>query len=101
MAILNEDQELLKKFHKELALMTMEKCNAYQERWFDINVHDGICRRRRNPNKMNIFSNINHTDSDPSIQQLAYNNRLKVPEPLSQVKEIMISPVHLLLFTCR
>jgi ATP-dependent DNA helicase PIF1 len=99
MAISEDDRTLLEKFHEELSSITMQECNRCREKWFDMDVRNSICQRCRNPNKANVFSDTNHMDPGPSIQQLALENGLKVPEPLSQVEEMMISPVHLLHFT--
>jgi hypothetical protein len=99
MAISEDDRALLQKFHEELSSITMEECNSCREKWFDMDVHDGVCRRCRKPDKANLFSDTNHMDPGPSIQQLAHENGLKVPELLSQVEEMMISPVHLSYFT--
>ena len=54
----------------------------------------GICRRCQNPRKAALFSDLNHLNPGPSIQGLACTHGLKVPEPLSQVEEMMISPVY-------
>src|SRR5271169_6712965 len=68
------------------------------EKWFDMKVNsDGICQRCQNPQKASLFSESNHLNPGPSIQELAQTHGLKVPEPLSQVEEIMISPVHVMM----
>ena len=48
--------------------------------------------------KPRVFSESNHMNPGPSIQELARTHGMKVPEPLSQVEEMMISPVYLLVF---
>src|SRR5947207_6238183 len=62
------------------------------EEWFDMDVEDGISGRCRN-GKAGIFSVMNHMDPGLSIQELAHAHGIKVPEVLSQVEEMMISPV--------
>ena len=64
-----------------------------------MDVEDGICRRCRNVEKAKVFCHLNHMDPGPSIQQLARTNGMKVPEVLSQVEEMMISPVITLPFS--
>ena len=46
-----------------------------------------------------VFSNTNHMDPSLSIQALAHANGMKVPEILSQVEEMMISPIQCGIFT--
>src|SRR6266496_5127007 len=99
MAISEDDHDLLQNFHNELSLMTMEECIICCEKWFDMDINDdGICRRCRNPEKAKLFSNLNHLNPGPSIQELACTHGMKIPEPLSQVEEMMISPVYLHVF---
>lgn len=52
---------------------------------------NGICGRCIK--KPGIFSVMNHMNPGLSIQALARANGMKVPEILSQVEEMMISPV--------
>ena len=94
MAISEEDRALLQNFHDELSSVTMGECKLCCEKWFDMDVRDDICRRCRNPDKAKVFSAANHMNPGPSIQELARTHGLKVPEPPSQVEEMMISPVH-------
>jgi hypothetical protein len=94
MAISEEDRALLRNFHDELSSVTMGECKLCCEKWFDMDVHDDVCRRCRNPNKAKVFSAANHMNPGPSIQELARTHGMKVPEPLSQVEEMMISPVY-------
>jgi hypothetical protein len=63
----------------------------------DIN-DGGICWRCRNSDKFKLPSELNHLNPGLSIQELARTHGMKVPEPLSQVEEMMISPVCLCVF---
>ena len=94
MAISEDDHKLLQNFHKELSAVTMDKCRICCEKWFDMDVDTrGICRRCRNSGKAEVFSSSNHMNPGMSIQALARAHGMKVPEILSQVEEMMISPV--------
>lgn len=93
MAISEDDRELLQKFHRELSKVTMDECASCCERWFEMDVKDRLCRRCMKPEKAKVFCNLNHMDPGPSIQELARAHEMKVPEVLTQVKEMMISPV--------
>lgn len=93
-ALTDHEQELLRGFQNALSSVTMEECNYCHEKWFDMNVNeDGICRRCIKENNIRIFDESNHLNPGPSIQELAAVHGLKVPESLSQVEEIMISPI--------
>ena len=97
MAISEDDSKLLQKFHNELSAVTMDECGMCCEKWFDMDVDaSGICRRCRNlkPAKKGTLSDTNHMNPGLSIQALARVHEMKVPEVLSQVEEMMISPVH-------
>ena len=60
----------------------------------------GICGKCRKSKKaVEVFSNTNHMDPGLSIQALAHANGMKVPEILSQVEEMMISPIQCSIFT--
>ena len=99
MAISEDDHGLLQNFHNELSLVTMEECIMCCEKWFDMDIdNDGICRRCRNPEKAKVFSELNHLNPGPSIQELACTQGMKVPEPLSQVEKMIISHVYLGVF---
>ena len=94
-AISEDDHVLLQNFHNALSSITMEECILCREKWFDMDVNpEDICRRCRNPDKAKVFSAANHMNPGPSIQELARIHGMKVPEPLSQVEEMMISPVY-------
>jgi hypothetical protein len=94
-ALTGNESELLRDFQNALSSVRMEECSYCHEKWFDMNVNeDGICRRCTKENNTRIFDESNHLDPGMNIQELAALHGLKVPEPLSQVEEIMISPVH-------
>jgi alpha-D-ribose 1-methylphosphonate 5-phosphate C-P lyase len=54
---------------------------------------DGICQRCRKPGNENLFTQQNRLDPGLSIQQLVVIYDLPVPDPLSQIEEMMLSPV--------
>ena len=58
---------------------------------------DGICKRCRQKGKENLFTKQNNLDPGESIQELARKLGLPIPEPLSQVEEILISPVQVMM----
>jgi hypothetical protein len=98
-AISEDDCKLLRNSHKELSAVTIDECGICCEKWFDMDVDArGICRRCRNPGKAEVFSASNHMNRGLIIQALARAHGMKVPEVLSQVEEMMISPVHPHLF---
>ena len=98
-AISDEDRVLIRQFHKALQAVTMDECDHCNEKWFEMDCFTSgiginakkICRRCRN--KPNVFGDSNKMDPGKSIQDLAHEHNLKIPEPLSQVEEMMISPV--------
>ena len=98
-AISDEDRVLIRQFHKALQAVTMDECHHCNEKWFEMDCSTlgtginakKICRRCRN--KPNVFGDSNKMDPGKSIQDLACELNLKIPEPLSQVEEMMISPV--------
>ena len=100
-AISEDDRELVRNFHNELSAVTMDECRNCCEKWCDMNVDaSGICGRCRSSEKAaEVFSNMNPMDPGLSIQALAHANGMKVPEILSQVEEMMISPVQCGIFT--
>lgn len=59
----------------------------------DVN-RDGICRRCRSEKKALVYSESNKMNPGPSIQEIARTRGMKVPESLSQIEEMMISPVY-------
>ena len=56
-------------------------------------------RCRKSEKVVEVFSNMYHMDPGLSIQALARANGMKVPEILSQVEEMIISPVQCGIFT--
>jgi hypothetical protein len=99
MTISEDDHDLLQNFHNASLSIIMEECIVCCEKWFDMDINDGgICRRCRNPEKAKILSESNHLNPGPNIQELACTHGMKVQEPLSQVEEMMISPIYLYIF---
>jgi len=73
----------------------MEECIFCREKWFNMDVSpEGICRRCKNAAKLNVYSESNNMNPGPSIQELDHQHGMKVPEPLSQVEE-MISRLYM------
>src|SRR5947207_5941965 len=96
MAITEEDRSLIEDFHRELASVEIEFCNICKERWFDMHVNDdGICRRcrRHKHGEAPRFMEINKLHPGSNIQELAARYELPIPEPLSQIEEMLISKV--------
>jgi hypothetical protein len=97
--ISEDDRALIRQFHEALQTVTMDECDYCNEKWFEMHckaVGTGINAKnicRRCSNKPNVFWDSNNMDPGKSIQDLARDLNLKVPEPLSQVEEMMISPV--------
>ena len=79
-----------------LSVVRMEECATCREKWFDMNIKEGVCRRCSNLKNPLAFHEINRMNPGPSIQELARMHGMKVPEQLSQVEEMMISPVYYL-----
>ena len=97
-AISNDDRRLLETFHKELDKIQMEECFNCGEKWFDMNVDaDGICARCRQQNNENRFIKLNNLDPGPTIQELARKYDLPIPESLSQVEQMLLMPVHVMI----
>ena len=95
-ALLPEDFELLKKWNDKVYGNTLETCNSCQERWFDMELQGGVCRRcqkddaKRNTNvdsqqEPRLFSDENFTDPGEMPVNLS---------PLTQVEEMLIARVH-------
>jgi hypothetical protein len=98
LAISDDDHRLLETFQKELDKVQMEECFNCGERWFDMNVNeDAICARCRQENNQNRFTKLNNLDPGPTIQELARENGLPIPEPLSQVEQVLLMPVHVMI----
>jgi len=97
-AITEEDRKLVDNFHHALNQMKLEECKNCGERWFDMSLNgDGVCKRCRQKGKANLFTKQNNLDPGESIQELARKLGLPIPEPLSQVEEILISPVQVMM----
>src|SRR5438045_955961 len=58
---------------------------------------DGVCARCRQENNQNHFTKLNSLDPEPTIQELAYKHSLPIPEPLSQVEQVLLMPVHVMI----
>jgi ATP-dependent DNA helicase PIF1 len=95
-ALLPEDFALLEKWNDKVYEDTLETCNSCQERWFDMELQGGVCRRcqkddaKRNTNvdsqqEPRLFSDENFTDPGEMPVNLP---------PLTQVEEMLIARVH-------
>jgi len=63
-----------------------------------LNVNDdGVCARCRQENNQNRFTKLNNLDPGPTIQELARENGLPIPEPLSQVEQVLLMLVHVMI----
>jgi hypothetical protein len=72
----------------------MEECINCRERWFDMDVNDAkLCSRCRKPKQADIFNKSNNLDPGPSIQELAQQYGMKVPEKCTQIEAMCISGV--------
>ena len=97
-AISDNDRQLLETFHKELDKVQMEECFNCGEKWFDMNVNkDGVCARCRKENNQDRYTKSNNLDPGSTIQELARENGLPIPEPLSQVEQVLLMPVHIMI----
>ncbi|KAK6987993.1 hypothetical protein R3P38DRAFT_2660964, partial [Favolaschia claudopus] len=65
----------------------METCHRCLERWFDLKVEDGECAKCRNKKNGNKFRQANKMDPGDVLDFLP---------KLTQIEEILISPVHAL-----
>jgi len=94
-AISDEDRQLIQTFHEKLSKLQMEECNNCHERWFDMNIDatTGLCSQCRNQNRAKLFNADNFMDPGPSVQELARQYGLKVPEPCTQLEAMCISQV--------
>ncbi|KAK7000858.1 hypothetical protein R3P38DRAFT_1816926 [Favolaschia claudopus] len=90
LAISPEDRDLIKDVRNKIMAISLESCTECHERWFDLNVIDGVCSkcRVRSNNKFKYRDcNEMNPGSIPGPEDLP---------PLTQMEEIMISPVHAL-----
>jgi len=58
---------------------------------------DGICQRCRKPGNENLFTKQNRLDPGLSIQQLAVLHGLPIPKDLSQIEEMLLSPIQVVM----
>ena len=54
---------------------------------------DGVCARCRKENNQDHYTKSNNLDPGLTIQELARENDLPIPEPLSQVEQVLLMPV--------
>ena len=79
------------KFHKELEKLHMEICNRCNERWFNMAIFNGICKKchtydaKKEENEPFFFSAANELDFGPISPHL--------PE-LTMTEQMMISKIH-------
>ena len=85
------DMRRLKVFHRALAREHMEYCQRCREKWFDMNLHSGVCSKCRYCDKYRseelpfLMSSANFADPGP----------VHVDMPaLTQVEEMKIARVH-------
>lgn len=95
-AIPEEDRKRLQSFHEQLRAIHKEECSNCNEGWFDLEVAeiDGRCWRcRKSPKDAQKFSAANLMDPGPSVQDLARQAGLPIPEPCTQIEAMILSPV--------
>ena len=102
-------------FHAALNEERQETCENCNERWFGMNVQDGLCARCRSSG--HLWGADNHMDPGkpeeytvtsmltrhlgPSLQELCRNHGMGVPDIPSQVEEMLLSRYHVFLQTWR
>ncbi|KZT34517.1 hypothetical protein SISSUDRAFT_1065241 [Sistotremastrum suecicum HHB10207 ss-3] len=84
-AITPEDQERLKSFREKAMDIRLQYCKDCHEEWFGLDVKSQVCKRCRSSAK---FKDSNNMYPGPDIAHLP---------TLTQMEEMMISPVHALL----
>ncbi|KAJ7658085.1 hypothetical protein B0H14DRAFT_2425448 [Mycena olivaceomarginata] len=82
-AVSAADKLLMDRVQLELMKIEMQTCNSCNERWFDLDVKDGKCDKCRKKLK---FHASNQMDPGPAAN---------LPN-LTQIEEMIISPVHAL-----
>ncbi|KAJ7879868.1 hypothetical protein B0H13DRAFT_1892031 [Mycena leptocephala] len=85
-AVSAADKPLMKQVRDKIMEITLEECQGCDERWFDLNVKNGNCDKcRARGAKRDKFQASNAMNPGPDI----------LP-PLTQMEEMIISPVHAL-----
>jgi len=84
-AISEMDKEHLQKCCEKLMNIRTENCTSCNEEWFDLDVKDGCCAKCRKSIK---YMTSNLMDPGPGWNDLP---------PLTQMKELLISPTHALI----
>lgn len=92
-ALSMEDRALCQEFHRQAQAIRMQECSRCEERWFNIDVENGLCAQCRKldaKGRGETFTAANHM-SPGTLPQFVLDN----PEfELTQIEEILISPVH-------
>ncbi|KAJ7736399.1 hypothetical protein B0H14DRAFT_2408352 [Mycena olivaceomarginata] len=84
------DHLSMKRVREKIMAVELEQCGACHERWFDLIVVNGKCSKcRKSGRTRDKFQDSNNTNPGP----VPGSNILP---PLTQIEEIMISPVHAL-----
>ncbi|KIY43007.1 hypothetical protein FISHEDRAFT_22058, partial [Fistulina hepatica ATCC 64428] len=84
-AVTDDDRVLMQEVRDKIMSIQREHCTACKEFWFDLNIQNGLCskcRSRKDPTKFHPSNQM-----FPGITP----NHLT---PLTQMEEMMISPVH-------
>jgi len=95
-AISKEDFKRIQTFHEQLRQLKMEECCNCLEKWFDMKVDsNGYCSRCSSSagHFGQKFCKANLMDPGPSVQDLAREHGLPIPEPCTQLEAMIISPV--------
>ncbi|KAF8154323.1 hypothetical protein K438DRAFT_1622431, partial [Mycena galopus ATCC 62051] len=88
-AVSPEDKILMDNVREKILQVQLESCDSCHERWFDLTVINGKCQKCRARNHSGKFqtSNMMNPGLVPGPETLP---------PLTQIEEMMISPVHAL-----
>lgn len=89
--ISEEQRELIQTFSSALDNISLQCCDSCHTEWYDLDVRDGKCKRCRLSAK---YTATNAMDPGPDLATLCRRDGLPVPEPPSQVEEMLLSKVH-------
>ena len=88
-AISPEDHNYLQWVCEKWNAIQLESCGGYEQEWFDLGVRDNLCKDCQKP--VPLFHKDNNMYPGPGCPDLP---------PLTQLEEMLISPVHALIQVC-